>query len=428
MDSPLFGSVLDWFRNLGPATWLVVAGLAGAGALLAAMAALAIRHARLKHEIAETPRSTAERDGGVDTSLGLEGGALSPIDRVFPRKPGPFLAMVGIISCGTWLVGYGLAPEKSKFVTAAEWWFQPFYIAAHLVALRVFINVFTRNFAAGVAHLDISRPQAMRGIRPILGKRGAGIAALVALPFSYFDFQYLFGARYQRMGEDGQVLPVDYLMWGIWTLEWFVNAFIWVLLLGFMVKNWTTIRRATFRAPVHVVLEDKHYRPFLQMSAQSSTVVLLFSLVTVLYLVYTGGELTDYLGLGITVVLLVVGFVPPWLLLRNKVDEAVRRETLVLRWEAGLGATGAGARSGGLGFAQIDPVQPGQEAVLGQRVDQAVALLRLWHLHNLYGNLGHTEAKAILFRLLAPAATIGWQAMQTQGELVKRLGALLGVK
>ena len=426
MEAPVFGNVLDWIRNLGPATWLVVAGLAGAGALLAAMAALAIRHARLKQDISETPQAASERQGGIDTSLGLEGGSLSPIDRVFPRKPGPFLAMVAIISCGTWLAGYALAPDKRKFVTAAEWWFQPFYIAAHLVALRVFINVFTRNFAAGVAHLDLPRPQAMRGIRPILGKRGAALAALVAAPFSYFDFRYLSGPRYLRMGEEGQVLPVDYLMWGIWTLEWFVNAFIWVLLLGFMVKNWTTIRSATFRAPVHVVLEDKHYRPFLQMSAQSSTVVLLFSLVTVLYLIYTGGELTDYLGLGITVVLLVVGFVPPWLLLRNKVDEAVRRETLVLRREAGLGTAGVGA--GGLGFARIDPAQPGQEAALGQRVDQAVALLRLWHLHNLYGNLGHTEAKAILFRLLAPAATIGWQAMQTQGELMKRLGSLLGFK
>ncbi|CAN0379543.1 unnamed protein product, partial [Phaeothamnion confervicola] len=159
-----------------------------------------------------------------------------------------------------------LAPDTQRFLTSTEWWFQPFYIATHLVALRLFINVFTRNFAAGVSHLDVARPLAMRGIKPILGIRGAALAALIALPFSALDFNYLFTPRYQRMGGDEIVRAGDYLMWGVWTLEWFINAFIWVLLIGFMFKNLTTIRRYPFRNPIHVVLEDKLYRAFLQMS------------------------------------------------------------------------------------------------------------------------------------------------------------------
>ena len=216
------------------------------------------------------------------------------------------------------------------------------------------------------------------------------------------------------MGEGDSVLAVDYLMWGIWSVEWFINAFIWVLLVGFMVKNCVTIARYPFREPIDAVLHEKQYRPFLQMSAQGSTVVLGFSLVTVAYLYFTVGELTDYMGLGITVALLVVCFLPPWLLLRDKVEDAFRAELAALR--AGAGLQGAMALSGAGGPARS----------LEARMDEIAALLRMWHLQNLYGSLGQTEATAIMVRLLAPALTIGWQAFQHYGSLVERVGRMLG--
>src|SRR5262249_9951949 len=229
--------------------------------------------------------------------------------------------------------------------------------------------------------------QALRGIRPILGLPGALAAALIATPFCVSDFRYMFTPGYQRMGQDGVVRAVDYLEWSLWSLEWFINALIWVLLLGFMIKNCLTILKYPFRFPIHVVLQEKQYRPFLQMSAQGSTVVLGFSCVSVAYILYTGGELTDYLGLAITVSLLAIGFVPPWLMLRAKVDNAVRAETLSLRRGAGLGAPG---------LAAVDNLAASAGGMaLEKRVDEAVALLRLWHLQNLYGNLGNSEAKAI---------------------------------
>jgi hypothetical protein len=302
------------------------------------------------------------------------------------------------------------------FLMSPEWTFQPLYIIAHSVTLRLFINVFTRNFAAGISHLDMSKMHALRGIRVVLGSWGALMALLVALPFCYFDFKYLYGPRYARMGRDDMVRSIDFVMWGIWSLEWFINAFIWVLLIGFMVKNCMTLARFPFRSPIHLVLSDKHYRPFLQMSAQGATVVLGFSCVTVLYLYYTGGELTDYLGLGITVALLVFCFVPPWLVLRSKVDACVRDEMLKLRSEAGLAPQ---TRT------PLANAAAGDDGTIEKKFEQMASLLKLWHLQNLYGNLGQTEAKAILFRLMAPAATIGWQVANNYTELAARLTRLL---
>lgn len=412
----------------GMALWLVAAiGVTCLG-LLAAMALQSMRHARMKLALTEGVGPTTGGSHAAAGGLSLDGLALSPIDRVFPRRPLEFLALVSFVSIGTWIAGYALAPNKENFLTSPEWLFQPFYVAVHLIALRLFINVFTRNYAAGVLQLDVSFKQALRGIRLVLGPYGVAAAALVAAPFCYFDFRYLFSARYARMGRDEIVRAADYLMWMIWSLEWFINAFIWVLLIGFMIKNCMTIGRFPFRAPIDVVLHDKLYRPFLQMSSQGSTVVLGFSLVTVLYLYYSGGELTDYLGLGITVALLVVCFVPPWLVLRGKVDEAVAIETCILRRDAGLGAQKFPASAAVPVFAsgQINENEKLDPKNLETRVDEALALLRLWHLQNLYGNLGHTEAKAIVVRLLAPAATIGWQVANNFANLSQRLSAMIG--
>ena len=409
----------------GMAMWLTAAVAVICFGLIVAMVVQSRTHSRMKLALAEGPASDAGGSDSAANGLTLDGMALSPIDRVFPRRPMEFLALVSFVSIGTWIAGYTLAPDKRHFLSSPEWLFQPFYVAAHLIALRLFINVFTRNYAAGVLQLDVSFRQALRGIRPILGPYGVAAAAAIAAPFCYFDFRYLFSARYVRMGRDDIVRAADYLMWTIWSLEWFINAFIWVLLIGFMLKNCMTIGKFPFRAPIDVVLHDKLYRPFLQMSSQGSTVVLGFSLVTVLYLYYTGGELTDYLGLGITVALLVICFVPPWLILRGKVDHAVSIESNNLRREAGLGAFGVPAA---LPLATISAIQRSKEENEGRnldaRVDEALALLRLWHLQNLYGNLGHTEAKAIVVRLLAPAATIGWQVANNFAHLSQRLGAI----
>lgn len=407
--------------DLSPAQWLAISASAGFMLLLGVLVAQSQRHRRLRQELdsyinERRPAAAAERPGQSP----LDGISLSPIDRVFPRKPGPFLIMVGIIAFGTWIVGYLLAPDIAHFRASKEWLFQPFYIAAHLIALRLFINVFTRNYAAGVAHLQVSRAEALRGVRTILGPYGVLAAALIALPFCYFDFQYLFTPRYARMGQDDIVRPVDYLMWGIWSLEWFVNAFIWVLFLGFMIKNCITINHHPFRAPIHVVLHDKLYRPFLQMSAQGSTVMLGFSCVTVAYLYFTGGELTDYLGLAITVSLLVFGFVPPWIMLRRKVDRAVAAETISLQQGAGLIPVSTAAAL------EMSEERIGARS-LDARLEEVHALLRIWHLQNLYGNLGQTEAKAIMFRLMAPAATIGWQVAQNYGSLTQNALKLIGM-
>lgn len=355
----------------------------------------------------------------ADDPLSLEGTALAPLDRVFPTKPLPFLMLVVILSAGAWGAGFALAPDRKKFLASPEWQFMPFYLAAHLIAVRLFVTTFTRNFRAGVQHLDVATVRATRGVRAILGLIGILLAILIAAPFCTLDFFYLNSkdSRYERMGGD-IVAPIDLLMWGTWCVEWFLNSLIWVMLLGFLIKNCEIIRAYAFRSPIELVVHERQYRPFLQMSSQGASIVLGFSAVTIFYLWYTGGELTDYAGLTITAVLLIIGFVPPWVLLRRKVRTAVENETHVLKY-AILNVLHRDAN------AKRDGKLAGPRIPLEQRLEEALAIFRVSHLEQLKLNLGRREARAILLRLMAPGLGMVWQLSQNQQSLLAKMDELL---
>jgi hypothetical protein len=267
--------------------------------------------------------------------------------------------------------------------------------------------VFTKSFRRGIAHLDVDSDRATRGFRLILGPLGAMLALLIALPFCAYDYQYLV-SEYKRLGPAGALAGVDILMWLIWCAEWFINAFIWVVLVGFMAKNALTIRAHRFRAPIETVLHEKQYRPFLQMSSQGAGIVFTFSIVTAIYIYFTDGALTDYMGLFITGVLIVIGFVVPWLLLRAKVRAAVQHETSALGSRL--------ATSGALGLAAVQAEV--DLSSLSRRLDEVIALLRITHLERMRLQLGWTEAKSVLIRLLAPAATITWHYGQNVTQIL----------
>lgn len=360
--------------------------------------------------------SAAERvsAAGAAPAISLEGISLGNVSTILPRNPRVFLALVVGIVALFWGTGFILAEDRTRLLATPEWRFQPIYIAAHLVTLRLMIGVYTRNFTNGVAQLAVDPDAAEAGVRNVIGPIGRLVTLAIALPFCVFDYRYLVGERYTKLGGE-TVQAADLVMWGIWSFEWIINAFMWVVLIGYSIKNCMMLRAHPFKAPVDVVLFERHYRPFLNMSAQGASVLLGFSLVSVLYITYTGGELSDYMGLAITCILLILGFLVPWMGLKAKIRRAVLVENARLQQRLkGAGETGAAMSS------------PGDLARLERRLDEAVAMLRITHLENTHRSVGRTEAKAILFRLLAPLATIGWQLTQNIAETLLKLERFLG--
>jgi hypothetical protein len=322
------------------------------------------------------------------------------------------------ISVAFWALGLALAPDKTRFLQSPEWHIQPFYLAAHLIALRLFVQIVVRNYLAGTAHLDISAERVATGIRSVLGLPGMLAAIVIAVPLCVLDYRYLLSDRYEMLGENQQLHAIDYVMWGIWCTEWLLNSLIWVALAGFLALSYRALRTCRFRAPIATVVQQKLYRPFLQMSSQGASVVLVFAGVTALYMWYAGGTLSDFIGLGVTGALLVAGFVPSWLVLNAKVKRTVREEIEALR--RNLPAPVSGEKV--LGATAGD----GRARSVEERLDEVVAMMRAWHLERLQLDLGRTEAQALAVRLAAPAATAGWQLYSNLQSVLGKAGGILG--
>jgi hypothetical protein len=399
---------------------LVMGALCASVILLLALLVLAVRNRHLRLQLAVQGGSgkRAPGLGDVPSADPQAEATRTLIDRVLPRHPLAFYLLALAIAAACWGMGLALAPSVTSYLESREWHIQPFYLAAHLIALRLFVRLFVRNYVAGASHLDIPADRVTNGIRRVLGLPGGLVAIAIALPFCILDYRYLVSNDYEKLSEDQLLHAIDYVMWSIWCMEWLLNAFIWVVLAAFLAMSYQALRTCRFRAPIATVVQEKLYRPFLQMSSQGASIVLGFACVTAFYIWYAGGEVSDFLGLAVTGVLLVIGFIPAWLLLNAKVKRTVREEIEALRRNLPALAAGEKVLGASTGEARARTVE--------ERLDEVVAMMRAWHLERLQLDLGRTEAQALVVRLAAPAATAGWQLYSNLQGILGKVGGTVG--
>jgi hypothetical protein len=151
---------------------------------------------------------------------------------------------------------------------------------------------------------------------------------------------------------------------------------------------------------IEVVLHGQQYRPFLQMSMQGATIVLGFWIVNVVYVWYSGGDLSDYTGAGVTLVLVAIGFLPPLVRLRGKVSRAVSDEMASLRRRLDRLITRAAPAAGAATATTARELE--------ERLDEALVMLRISYLEKLHAQLGQSEAMDIVIKLLVPITTVAW--------------------
>ncbi len=342
-------------------------------------------------------------DDEVTARASLEGGQGGFIDRWLPRRALPFVAASIALPLFVWVVAMLLAADRAKFLRSRDWLAQPLYFTVHLVVLRQFVSTYTQHFAAGVGHLvPAAAAESRPVIRHMLGLRGFLVALAVAVPFVYMDIVHMSGKDFlggtDSQGSVDAPAASDRLLLLLWTLEWVINAYTWVLLGGFASLTIRTLERHDFAHPLERVLHERHYRPFLLMSAQGATIMVGYTVATAAYVFLAKGQLQDWMRLWITAGLLLLSFVPPWMRLKARMARRVRDETHRLA-EAVLTTRRR--------VAEVDDGTPRvTNEELGARVDVVLAMLEMDHLERLYRDLGRSEGQAILLRLLAPLSTV----------------------
>jgi hypothetical protein len=348
----------------------------------------------------------SERREEPERRLTLRGTPVAFFDALLPPRPKPFLFVVAGLCSAFWLLGLLLAPDRAEFLTSKEWQAQPFFLAAHLIALRLFVSSYARNFLAGTQHTTMTAEEAHAWVRRIFHPLGLAAAVAMAAPLCILDYFEMTRGDYSAylLGADGKPCAADYLLLAIWCFEWLLNAYIWAFLIGFLLITLYTLKWFTFRDHIETVLHEKHFRPFLLMAVQGSSVLLGFGVANGLYVWYADGELADYIGLGVTIGLLILGFVPPWMQVKGLIERLVNEEEFRLR-EAFI------ANQKELAAAPPGPEGPTLHK-MAERLEDALFMLRIEYLDRLHADIGRNEGKAILLRLLAPLATIAMKVLR----------------
>ena len=177
--------------------WLGIAATCAALVLLVGLIVLSDRYLRLRRRVAEQGEPGGSAHAGIAgwedelAPISLEGERRALIDRLLPRRPRAVSAGGGRLAVACWAAGLALTTDAYAFLTSREWQLQPLYLAAHFITLRLFSTMFTRNFLAGVVHLDMPTADARRGIQLVQGPVGTLVALLVAIPFCLYDYQAL---------------------------------------------------------------------------------------------------------------------------------------------------------------------------------------------------------------------------------------------
>ena len=354
---------------------------------------------------------TSVRDGLLPPSvddddprehLSLERVHTAWLDGRLPAKPKPYVFVALSIPLAVWLLGFLLADDKGRFLRSRDWQAQPLFFTVHLVVLRLFVTAYTKHFLDGIAFLEPGAQAVRQGIRRVLGMPGFVTSLVLAAPLIYLDLVYLTGREFllsdDSQGSIGHIAASDHLLAGLWAVEWITTTSVWVVLLGYAGLTIRVIERFHFTAPLETLLHERHYRPFLRMSAQGASILFGYTAAYALYIGYTKGATADYIGLWVTAGLLVFSFVPPWMRLKNRIARMVRDESHAMQVQVIAARETAKTVDDGRSGYTLDEV--------GARVDVALAMLRLDHLEHLYRDLGKSEGQQILLRLLAPISTI----------------------
>ena len=304
----------------------------------------------------------------------------------------PIFAGVGAF---TWLVALILAGDLRAFLGFREWQMQPLYLAGHFFTAWMFVLPFTRLFHRALGAMEGPKNEILEMAKVILGKWGLLGATVLSLPFLIKTFIDYRNGDYVEFYFDpeGGIRVVDFWMMLLWAMEWWVNGYIWFILIGFIALTIRAMMQCNFTGHIEEILIREKYKPFLLLIVQGSSSCLFFCLITSLYVWYADGDTTDYVGLGITVGLLVFGFSPPWLMLRQKLDAMIAERH----------------REIGNRLVDLASTPIGKDTLPDTIAIQEFSLItRINYLDRLQVELGQKEGRSVILRLLIPLLTVAW--------------------
>jgi len=358
------------------------------------------------------------------------------LDRILPGKVTTYFAMAFAVCTGVWLVGLVLRlwyfgfedipGEIWRFIGDKQWQLQPLLLFIHFICLRLFKGIYSRTFLGAFKHLDVTDPELEQHKVWFFGKRVNLFAIAIAAPFIVWDvllFQQVDKFNHLLYGADSAFVarldltthtPEAWFMLSIWTFEWLMYGYYCYLMLAGAIVIRVLLRRHDFIEPVDLVLTEKQYRPLFNVTAQAGSLVFIYGLLHLGYVLYSKSAHSDIAGLIFLVVVLGAAFSTTWSavrrVLRGNVEEAV----------TSLEDSYRDARRKLATMADVPGIEDDIQRIQVQ-LKMQLALQQLDYVQNKYNSLGRREALGLMVKMLAPVGTVLARIIRW-GSLLAALG------
>jgi hypothetical protein len=256
------------------------------------------------------------------------------IDRVLPGSPAGLIA-AAILVPGIWFaIGYAITDDRGEFLVAADTRWQLWFLALHIVTVRVMASLWSRGLEPSLEGLGIA-PARRAWVRAGALGNWANVAALVCGALWIARDTYM---AFHVSPDSGLSTFDDPDMWAygplghqirtmmliVWHLEWVIFGYLLWLQIWALFAIGRAVRKTDFRPHFERMLIRDEYRDYFALVSRTATIILVFSLGNLLFL-YLSDELfprevvvidgfgdvveqmSDLLSIGAMFILLIVG-------------------------------------------------------------------------------------------------------------------------
>jgi hypothetical protein len=230
-------------------------------------------------------------------------------------------AVVGfsfLLSLGFWLAGLAAAPDRTAFVHNIGWLYQIVWLPAHILCGYLAMAI----YRSAQTSCNPSAAAIPVGIKPYLNYlfRKWLIASLAVLPFLIMDGIEGYDMvleEFASMGRSG------WLLLAVWAIEWVATGVLWVHVLLTLKLTFDFYNETYVRDHLESILITSKNSPLLIAGVENSLVILLFALATFGYIWLAGGELSDFVALGVSAIFVLIAFLGSMLHLKIKINRVL---------------------------------------------------------------------------------------------------------
>jgi uncharacterized membrane protein YecN with MAPEG domain len=202
--------------------------------------------------------------------------------------------------------GYFLSQDIESVTRSHDWIYHAFWLPLHLFLARYASVVFSRNVdACNAFSCSAVREALSRLVRNITGFKGWCVSMLLISPFLFLDsvaaIEYI-QAHVQSQGHAAKLIPI------IWLIEWMATAQIWLYVLGSILVNSRVVTEQNIKGRHEDILITGQFRAPLLCGLENALITLIYGISTIGYVWYADGQVSDYLVLGISTLLVLVCF------------------------------------------------------------------------------------------------------------------------